>query len=63
MPSKEYRPYHPDQLLLLPPSLQEWLPDDHLAYFVSDIVDSADLSEIEAGYEDEVRGAPRTTRR
>jgi transposase len=58
MPPKEYRPYHPDQLLLLPPSLHEWLPDHHLAYFVSDLVDSFDLSAIEAGYEDEVRGAP-----
>jgi transposase len=55
---KEYRPYHPDQLLLLPPSLHEWLPDHHLAYFVSDVVDSFDLSAIEAGYEDEARGAP-----
>jgi len=34
MPPKEYRPYHPDQLLLLPPSLHDWLPDHHLAYFV-----------------------------
>jgi len=58
MPPKEYRPYHPDQLLLLPPSLHDWLPDHHLAYFVSDVVDSFDLSGIEAGYEDEVRGAP-----
>jgi transposase len=58
MPDKEYRPYHPDQLLLLPPSLHDWLPDDHLAYFVSDLVDSFDLSAIESGYEDEPRGAP-----
>lgn len=58
MPDKEYRPYHPDQLLLLPPSLHDWLPDDHLAYFVSDLVDSFDLSAIESAYEDEVRGAP-----
>ena len=55
---KEYRPYQPDQLLLLPPSLRDWLPDHHLAYFVSDVVDSFDLSAIEAGYEDEARGAP-----
>jgi len=55
---KEYRPYHPDQLLLLPPSLHDWLPDHHLAYFVSDVVDSFDLRDIEAGYEDETRGAP-----
>ena len=58
MPEKEYRPYHPNQVLLLPPSLHDWLPDDHLAYFVSDLVDSFDLSEIETGYEDEARGAP-----
>jgi transposase len=58
MPDKEYRPYHPDQLLLLPPSLHDWLPDDHLAYFVSDLVDSFDLSAIESAYEDEARGAP-----
>ncbi len=58
MPPKEYRPYHPDQLLLLPPSLREWLPDHHLAYFVSDLVDSFDLSAIEATYEDELRGGP-----
>lgn len=58
MPDKEYRPYHPDQLLLLPPSLRDWLPDDHLAYFVSDLIDSIDLTAIEASYEDEARGAP-----
>jgi transposase len=58
MPDKEYRPYHPDQLLLLPPSLRDWLPDDHLAYFVSDLVDSFDLSAIESAYEHEARGAP-----
>ena len=58
MPDKEYRPYHPNQLLLLPPSLHDWLPDDHLAYFVSDLVDSFDLSAIESTYEDEARGGP-----
>ncbi len=58
MPTKEYRPYSPHQLLILPPSLQEWLPDGHLAYFISDLVDSFDLSAIEATYEDELRGGP-----
>ena len=33
--SKTYLPYEPDQQLLLPAALQEWLPDDHLAYFMS----------------------------
>jgi transposase len=58
MHTKEYRPYAPDQLLLLPPSLREWLPEDHLAYFISDLVDHFDLSAIEATYEDELRGGP-----
>jgi len=58
MRSKQYRPYHPHQLLLLPPSLQEWLPEGHLAYFISDLVDSFPLHAIEEEYEDELRGAP-----
>jgi len=58
MHTKEYRTYAPDQLLILPPSLREWLPDGHLAYFISDLVDQFDLSAIEATYEDELRGGP-----
>ena len=58
MQTKEYRPYAPDQLLLLPPSLRDWLPEGHLAYFLSDLVDSFDLSAIETAYEDELRGGP-----
>ena len=56
--SKTYLPYDPDQQLLLPQALQEWLPEDHLAYFVSDVVDQLDLSEITARYEAERRGGP-----
>ena len=41
--SKTYLPYEPDQQLLLPAALQEWLPDDHLAYFISDVVDQLDM--------------------
>ena len=37
---KSYRPYYPDEELLLPPSLRDWLPEDHLCYFVSDVVDN-----------------------
>jgi transposase len=58
MHTKEYRAYAPDQLLILPPSLREWLPEGHLAYFIDDLVDQFDLSEIEATYEDELRGGP-----
>ena len=39
-----YLPYTPDQQLLLPHSLQEWLPQGHLAHYISDTVDSLDLS-------------------
>ena len=55
---KTYRPYNPEQEYLLPPSLQEWLPEDHLAYFVSDLVEGMDLSGIESVYEQEDRGQP-----
>ena len=41
----------------MPASLREWLPDDHLSYFVSDVVDQLDLSAIERLYEDD-RGQP-----
>ena len=56
--SKSYRPYDPDQQLLLPAALREWQPDDHLAYFISDMVDQLDLTEIIARYERESRGGP-----
>ena len=55
---KGYRPYLPEQDLLLPPSLRDWLPENHLAYFVSDLVDQLDLSAICAVYERELRGQP-----
>jgi transposase len=55
---KGYRPYLPDQDLLLPPSLRDWLAEDHLVYFVSDVVDQLDLSAIHAYYGEEKRGQP-----
>ena len=55
---KTYLPYEPDQQLLLPAALQEWLPDDHLAYFISDVVDQLDMSKVTARYERERRGGP-----
>jgi transposase len=55
---KTYRAYLPEQKLLLPPSLQDWLPESHLVYFVSDVVDQLDLSAIESVYEKEWRGQP-----
>jgi len=42
----------------MPVSMREWLPGDHLAYFISDVVDHLDLSEIMKRYADEERGYP-----
>src|SRR3989442_10810599 len=56
--AKAYRAYLPEQDLLLPPSLRDWLPENHLAHFVSDVVDQLDLSAIESVYEKEERGKP-----
>src|ERR1700674_3079374 len=55
---KGYRTYLPEQDLLLPPSLRAWFEEDHLVYFVSDVVDQLDLSAIHAVYEKEKRGQP-----
>lgn len=54
MPTR-FRPYHPDQDLLLPQCLREWLPEDHLAYFISDIIDELDLTPFYARYEGDGR--------
>jgi transposase len=59
--AKTFRSYLPEQDLLLPPSLRDWLPENHLAYFVSDVVDQLDLSRIESVYETEERGQPHVS--
>ena len=56
--SKTFRPYKPDQIFLMPISMREWLPADHLAYFISDVVESLDLSAITKRYAGEERGYP-----
>ena len=42
-----------DQELLLPPSLREWLPDDHLAWFVLEAVEELNLEAFYAAYRDD----------
>ena len=55
---KTFRAFAPDQALLLPPSLDEWLPEEHLARFVAELVDEVlDLGPILASYT-EKRGFP-----
>ena len=55
---KTFRPYNQGQLLLLPPSIEEWVPENHLARFVNDTVEQMDLSAILRVYEQESRGYP-----
>ena len=56
---KTFRAFDPDQVLLMAPSLREWVPEGDLAHFVADLVDSGalDLSAIYADYVEE-RGFP-----
>ena len=57
--SKTFRPFDIDQPLLLPPDLRDWLPEEHLARFVLDVVQELDLSEIRDDYEKgDGRGRP-----
>jgi len=55
---KKYRHYDPDQCLIIAPNINDWLPEDHLARFISDVVDDLDLTDILEYYEKEFRGAP-----
>ncbi len=57
--SRIYMSYDPEQRLLLPPDLREWLPEEHLALFVSDVVEQLDLTKIIDWYErGDGRGRP-----
>jgi transposase len=46
-----------DQQLLLPPDMREWLPEDHLAWFVLEAVEQLDLGAFYACYRDDGQGA------
>jgi len=45
-----FKPYCPDQLLLLPPDMKQWLPEDDLAYFIMEVVGELELSPIYHSY-------------
>ena len=57
MRTKTFRPYDQDSLLLMPPSVRDWVEPDGLAAFISDLVDELDLSAFLAAH-DEPRGMP-----
>jgi transposase len=50
--SRDYRTYEPDQTLLFPPSVRDWLPEEHLAFFISDTIDALDVSAFDERYGD-----------
>ena len=48
-----FRPYQPDQLLMLPESLQDWLPEGHLSQHVSGwTVISCAVRELRSRYQE-----------
>ena len=51
-----FEPYDPDQAHLFPSSPRDWLPEGHLAYFISDTVDALDLKPFMAKYFDREDG-------
>jgi len=53
-----FKPYAPGQLLLLPPNMRDWLPEDDLVYFVMDTVGQLDLSDIYQSYNGSKGGQP-----
>jgi transposase len=50
-----FLPYEPNQTFLLPPSPSEWLPENHLVYFVSEIIDRLDLQKFYTRYDGDGR--------
>jgi transposase len=56
MTTRTFRPYEPDDLWLLPPSPRDWLPEAHLALFLSDLVEELNLTPILQTYGGVARG-------
>ena len=56
--SKHFRPWNPEQSFLFPPAPRDWLPENHLVYFLLDVVPQMDLRPILQPYQAEERGQP-----
>src|SRR3954453_2935379 len=56
--SKQFRPWNPDQSFLFPASPRDWLPENHLVYFLLDVIPQMDLQPILLPYQAEERGRP-----
>ena len=56
--SKQFRPWNPDQSFLFPASPRDWLPENHLVYFLLDVIPQMTLQPILQPYLTEERGQP-----
>jgi transposase len=56
--SYNFLPVARGQSYLLPPSIEDWLPEDHLAFFVLDVVEQMDLQAFYARHREDGWGAP-----
>lgn len=56
--TRKFRQWTPDQNHLFPPSARDWLPENHLVYFLLDVCEQVDLSPIVADYDSEQGGQP-----
>ncbi len=57
--AQQFIPYEPDQGLLFPPSLDDWLPQGHLARFISETIDQLDLEPFYAKFQQREDGRGR----
>ena len=53
-----FHDYNPEQLMLMPPDLAKWLPEDHLVNFIREVIGQLDLSTIYADYDGSKGGYP-----
>lgn len=56
--TRKFRRWTPDQNHLFPPSPRDWLPENHLVYFLLDVSEQVDISPIVADYDSEKGGQP-----
>lgn len=56
MTDRTFRPYEPNDPWLFPPSPRDWLPEEHLAYFIAALVEELDLRPILKTYGGVTRG-------
>jgi len=56
--ARNYIPVDRDQLFLVPPDMRDWLPEDHLAWFVIDVVERVDASALHERHLNEGPGRP-----